>query len=90
MGQLQVLVDHVGYETRSPKQALVPGTAQDHPQQFSLIDTATGKAVLTGSLTPSGQVNAWGDRVFWTADFSSWQKPGHYTILAKSDTGEVS
>ena len=89
MGQLQVLVDHVGYETRSPKQALVPGTAQDHPQQFSLIDTATGKAVLTGSLTPSGQVNAWGDRVFWTADFSSWQKPGHYTILAKSDTGEV-
>ena len=44
---------------------------------------------LTGSLTPSGQVNAWGDRVFWTADFSSWQKPGHYTILAKSDTGEV-
>lgn len=90
MGQLQVLVDHVGYETRSPKQALVLGTAQDHPQQFSLIDTATGKAVLTGSLTPSGQVNAWGDRVFWTADFSSWQKPGHYTILAKSDTGEVS
>ena len=89
MGQLQVLVDHVGYETRSPKQALVLGTAQDHPQQFSLIDTATGKAVLTGSLTPSGQVNAWGDRVFWTADFSSWQKPGHYTILAKSDTGEV-
>ena len=90
MGQLQVLVDHVGYETRSPKQALVLGTAQDHPQQFSLIDTATGKAVLTGSLTPSGQVNAWGDRVFWTADFSSWQKPGHYTILAKSDTGKVS
>ncbi len=90
MGQLHVLVDHVGYETRSAKQALVLGTEQDHPQQFSLVDTVTGKTVLTGSLTPKGQVDAWGGRVFWTADFSSWQKAGHYAIQAQSATGEVS
>jgi len=80
VGQLRVLVDQVGYETRSPKQALVLGTDKDHPQQFSLIDDATGKTVLTGKLTPSGQVDAWGGRVFWTADFSQWQTPGHYSI----------
>jgi Glycosyl hydrolase family 9/Cellulase N-terminal ig-like domain len=89
MGQMRVLVDHVGYETRAPKQALVLGTEQDHPKQFSLIDTATGKVVLTGSLMHDGHVGTWGDRVFWTADFSSWQKAGHYAIQTQSATGEV-
>lgn len=87
-GQLQVLVDQVGYETGSPKQALVLGTQQDHPQQFTLVDTATGKAVFTGNLRPAGQVDAWsvaGSGTYWTADFSAWNKPGHYAI----ETGEA-
>jgi Glycosyl hydrolase family 9/Cellulase N-terminal ig-like domain len=90
LGELQVVVDHVGYETRSSKQALVLGTEQDHPQKFSLIDTVTGSAVMSGSLAPRGQVDAWGARTFWTADFSSWQKVGHYAIRAQSAKGEVS
>src|SRR5580704_14082644 len=76
LGQMRVLVDHVGYETRSPKQALVLGTAQDHPKGFSLMDTVTGKAVLSGTLVPVGEVDKWNGRVFWTADFSAWQKTG--------------
>jgi Glycosyl hydrolase family 9/Cellulase N-terminal ig-like domain len=48
--ELHVLVDQVGYETGSSKQALVQGTAQDHPQQFTLVDVETGKAVFTGCL----------------------------------------
>ena len=91
MGQLQVLVDQVGYETHAQKQALVSGTEQrDHPQQFSLIDTVTRKTVLTGQLTSVGRVDAWGDREFWTADFSSWQKDGHYVIETQSATGQGS
>lgn len=90
MGQVSVLVDHVGYETRAPKQALVLGSEQDHPQQFSLIDAATGKPVLSGSLTPAGKVNAWKGRVFWTADFSSRQKAGRYTVRTRTDAGEAS
>jgi Cellulase N-terminal ig-like domain/Glycosyl hydrolase family 9 len=90
MGQLHVLVDQVGYETHAQKQAVIVGTEQDHPQQFSLIDTTTGKTVLTGKLSPDGQIYAWGGRVFWTADFSSWQKDGHYAIETQSATGEVS
>lgn len=49
--QLHVLVDQVGYEARAPKQALIMGTTQDDPQQFSLLDAASGKAVLSGTLT---------------------------------------
>src|SRR5277367_3980457 len=90
LGQSHVLVDHVGYETRSAKQALILGTEQDHPQQFSLVDSVTGKAVLTGNLAPGGQVDAWDGRVFWTADFSSWQKTGHYLIQTQSTAGKVS
>jgi Glycosyl hydrolase family 9/Cellulase N-terminal ig-like domain len=80
LAQLQVLVDQVGYETQAPKQAIIQGTAHDTPQRFTLIDTDSGHAVLHGPLTPSGQVNAWDNRVFWTADFSSWHKPGHYAV----------
>ena len=87
--QQQVLVDQVGYEARSPKQALVMGTPHDNPQQFSLVDVATGKAVLTGPLTPAGQVHAW-NGVYWIADFSSWQNPGHYRLQTKTDAGEIS
>ena len=62
---------------------LVLGTQQDHPSQFTLIDSATGKTVLTGDLKPAGKVyswsGAWGD-VYWTADFSGFKTPGHYAI----------
>jgi hypothetical protein len=79
--QTRVLVDHVGYETTSVKQAFIVGTAQDHPIQFSLVDQATGKTGMTASLTLGTEVDHWGGRVFWTADFSAWQKPRHYESL---------
>jgi Glycosyl hydrolase family 9/Cellulase N-terminal ig-like domain len=79
----------VGYETHAPKQALIAGTAEDHPTQFALIDTATEKTVLTGALNPAGTVKAWTGRVFWMADFSSWQKPGDYAIETRTEAGPV-
>ena len=88
--QPRVLVDQVGYETASVKQALILGTEQDHPRQFSLVDAATGKTVLTADLTPSGEVDHWGGRVFWTADFSAWHTTGHYEVRTKTAAGEVS
>jgi len=89
MGQVTVLVDHVGYDTRAPKQALVLGSAHDHPTQFALVDSETNKTVLTANLTPAGQVNNWGDRMFWNAEFSSWNKPGRYLIRTSTEAGEV-
>jgi hypothetical protein len=87
---MRVLVDHVGYEAGSVKTALIVGTEQDHPKQFSLVDEATGKTVMTSVLTPSGQVDHWGGRLFWTADFSAWQKTGHYEVRTETSTGEIS
>jgi Glycosyl hydrolase family 9/Cellulase N-terminal ig-like domain len=78
--QVRVLVDQVGYETTSSKVALIQGSTEDHPTQFSLIDNATSQVVLTGTLEPSGRVEHWSSRVFWKADFSAWRKPGHYVL----------
>jgi hypothetical protein len=86
---MRVLVDQVGYERVSVKRALIVGTEQDHLSTFTLIDDATGKAVMTASLTPNGQVDHWGSRVFWTADFSAWQQRGRYEVQAKTAAGEI-
>src|SRR3974390_1086169 len=82
--QVRVLVNQVGYETRGPKQAIISGSAQDHPGQFALVDADTQKTVLKGDLLPAGQVHAWDGFVFWTADFSAWQTSGHYLVQIMS------
>jgi len=89
LGQVHVLVDHVGYEIQAPKQAFVVGTTRDRLQQFTLIDTETRKIALKGDLKPSGQVRSWDGRVFWTADFSAWKKSGHYEIQVRTIEGEI-
>jgi hypothetical protein len=80
LAQVHVLVDQVGYEAAAQKQAIISGSTQDHPQQFALIDITSGKQVFEAPLRPAGSVYAWDDRVFWMADFSSWQRPGHYEL----------
>jgi hypothetical protein len=77
---MQVLVDQVGYETNAPKQAIIEGTAQDHPGGFALVDAGTGQTVLKGDVKPAGEVKAWSGRVFWIADFSAWQKAGSFLL----------
>ena len=87
--QVHVLVDQVGYETTAQKQAIISGSAQDHPQQFALIDLTSGKQVFQASLKPAGEVYAWDGRIFWTADFSQWQTPGHYALKVGPDHTEA-
>jgi hypothetical protein len=45
---------------------------------------------LQGDLKLAGEVYAWDGRVFWTADFSSWQKTGHYALRVLSNGAEIS
>jgi hypothetical protein len=87
--QVRVLVDQVGYERATPKVVLVMGSAHDAPKSFLLIDAETGATVLEGDLKPAGQVFDWAGRVFWAADFSSWQKSGHYILRIDSGSGDV-
>jgi hypothetical protein len=90
LGQVRVLVDQVGYDTLAPKQAIVEGSDEDKPQTFTLRDADSGKTVYEASLQPSGKVYAWEGRSFWTADFSSWQRAGHYSIQVHTAKGDAS
>jgi hypothetical protein len=90
LGQVRVLVDQVGYETLAPKQAIVEGSPEDSPQKFTLRDVDSGKIVFEASLQPSGEVYAWEGRSFWTADFSLWQRAGHYSIQVHTGKGDTS
>lgn len=90
--QLHVLVDQVGYDTTAPKLALIQGTAQDHPAQFTLVDESTGKVVFTGTPKPAGSVYDWDvplGNVYWTADFSAFNQPGHYALDTRDADGEA-
>ena len=87
---VRVLVDQVGYEPQVQKQAVVIAANGDPaPLKFFLVDADTGKTVLDGTLKSSGEVHAWTGMVFWTADFSSWQKPGHYALRVTFAGGEA-
>jgi len=85
-----VLLDQVGYETQAPKQAIVSGTAQDRPERFGLVDADSNKVVFEAKLTPAGKVFNWENQVFWTADFSAWQRPGHYILQVHTTGGDTS
>lgn len=87
--EVKVLIDQVGYEPGAAKQAVVVGTQQDHPETFELVDTATGKTVVAGVLKPAGEVKAWGGRMFWVADFSSYRKIGEYVLKTGAAAEEV-
>jgi Glycosyl hydrolase family 9/Cellulase N-terminal ig-like domain len=80
--QTRVLVDQVGYETTSPKVALISEAKGANPSEFTLVDDATDKVVFRGTPTPAGQVDHWGDRTYWKADFSAFHTPGHYVLHA--------
>ncbi len=87
---IHVLVDHVGYDLQSPKQALIAGARDDEaPKKFSLVEVDSGKTVLDGSVTSSGDVYAWKDMVFWTADFSAWHQAGHYMVRVSTSSAEI-
>jgi hypothetical protein len=85
---VRVLVDQVGYDTASPKVALISGAQNDHPSEFMLVDD--GAVVFSGTPEAAGEVNRWSDRTYWKADFSAFHTPGHYVLRVVTGNGAAS
>lgn len=87
-------VNQVGYDTGAPKEFTVwSNFAGNSPATFALVDDA-GKIVFEGELTHQGRItgaygNDWGYE-YWRGDFSDFDVPGTYRIVATLDgaTGE--
>ena len=86
---LKVLVNHLGYEQNAAKRAVILGHAGDVVTGFTVIDTATGKSMLSGTASPAGPVDQWKDWYFWTADFSPVKSAGTYLLVCQTSQGEV-
>ncbi|HBZ17551.1 MAG TPA: glycoside hydrolase [Pantoea sp.] len=90
--ETQVLINQVGYDIAAPKNAIVQLTGESRvkpPVNFILLDSETNQQVLSGTLQPQGEVQSWGDRTFYRADFSGWKKAGRYVLQTTSSDGDV-
>lgn len=84
-GGVDVLVNHLGYDSRGAKRAVIQARAPDEPtalpREFVLRDDSDREA-WRGPLRRAGAVEGWRDRWFWTADFSAFRTPGRYRLAA--------
>ena len=84
---MQILINHLGYDSRSSKRFVVKTAAKTGA--FSLIN-ARGEQAFAGTLTQVGAVDRWQDWRFSTGDFSEFTQPGQYRLVVRLDgeTGE--
>ncbi len=87
--ELKILINHLGYEADAPKHAIILGHAGDVVTSFKVIDDATGKNVLSNSVTQIGPVDQWKDWFFWTVDFDALNTEGTYVLECTTSHGEV-
>ena len=87
---VEVITNHVGYEDRGAKHAIIEGDQNVLINSFNLIDVNTGKIVYTGKPVYSGPVSKWKNWQFWTVNFSDFATPGTYKLQLTLPGGDVS
>lgn len=77
---VKLVTNHIGYEYDLPKKAIAMADIKQPFTTFLLIDAGSGKTVYTGKAIYEGPVNKWKHWLFWTLDFSVYDKPGQYYL----------
>jgi len=85
--KITILINQVAFDLKGPKGAIVKS---DEPlpesTAFDLVDALTFEKVFSGRLSPAIEVKEWFPGVFYSkADFSSFEKPGLYTIVIRKE-----
>jgi hypothetical protein len=83
-GDANILINHIGYEPGGVKRAVLQGGQDGAWSAFRVIETGTGKMVLSGAAVSVGAVRKWKDWCFWTIDFSALTQEGTYLIECSS------
>ncbi len=83
--RLQLLVDQLGYGTRSftKRVVLQSSTELADVPAARVVDLQTSEPVLTITWLAKGYLPTW-DRYHWTADFSQLRRPGKYVIVLEN------
>src|ERR1700749_4879325 len=76
-----IYVNQVGFDTKSPKIAIIGVDSKlDEKTTFTVID-ASGKTVFTSLVGKAQSVDDWmPGQFYYKADFSSFQKNGNYKV----------
>lgn len=77
---IQVLINHVGYEATTTKRAVILAESKLSIPAFQLVDASSGKIVYNGKTQFNGPVAKWKNWVFWQADFSDFITSGNYQV----------
>lgn len=88
-GGANLLTNHVGYETKGPKHAVLLGEAGDIVSTCVLKDEASDRVVLKIAPKATGAVHKWRDWYFWTLDFDSFATEGHYYLECMTSAGNI-
>ncbi len=76
---MNILTNHVGYDVRGPKRALLRSDAPLCEAAFALID-ARGATVYESTLEPAGPVARWGRGHFGVMDFDALDASGTFEL----------
>ena len=93
---IRILVNHVGYDSRAAKQAVVEAPESAGLTTFALVEASPGspagsakvpgdgaKPVFEGPVRKVGPVDGWKGRFFWTMDFSPFQGQGRFRVRVR-------
>ncbi|HEY4389732.1 MAG TPA: glycoside hydrolase family 9 protein, partial [Paenibacillus sp.] len=86
---MKVLINHIGYERKGTKRAVILGGGADEVSEFRVVDQASGQTFYSGSVQRCGTVDSWRDWHFWTADFDALQVEGRYLIECDTSQGVI-
>lgn len=84
---VKVLTNQVGYDSVSPKQAVISAHRKMDIDAFSLVDALNDSVVYQGKVLYKGPVDKWKDWQFWSLDFSTFRRPGRYYLKVAAGGG---
>jgi hypothetical protein len=88
-GELKVLTNHLGYDTKGPKHAVIVGNASDSVSACVLKDEASNQVILAIAPKATGPVQKWRDWYFWTLDFDSFATEGKYYLECTANAANI-
>jgi hypothetical protein len=78
----RILVNHLGYDSRAQKKAVVAAPGTTVLERFFLLDR-DGDPAMSGDVARAGEVPGWRGRHFWTADFSGFRGSGIFRLVVR-------
>ncbi|WP_448702633.1 glycoside hydrolase family 9 protein [Mucilaginibacter sp. AW1-3] len=76
-----IYINQVGFDSHSPKIAVVSLEPGEHASQFNVVNTQTNKVEFTGKLGAAQKIEEWAPgKVFYRADFSYFSLTGRYKL----------